>query len=79
MIIQEDLRWAGESGEFANAAELLRYVAAINPLVTRKQFITACSDSGYKSNTSANRFRESRLCSLEFEPLLSITPDGCLV
>lgn len=76
MSIQEDLRWAGE---FANAAELLQYVAATYPLVTRKQFITACSDSGYRSNTAANRFRESRLCSLEFEPNLNITPDGCLV
>jgi hypothetical protein len=61
MNLIADIRFAEESPEeLKNAAQVLRYVAAINPLATRQQFVEACVSCGYRANSSANRFRESR-------------------
>jgi hypothetical protein len=58
--LSADFAFAKASGEFSNAADLLRYVAAINLSATREQFVEASVLAGFKANTSANRFRESR-------------------
>ena len=58
--IMLDIRFAEDSGEFGTSAPLLRYVAALNPDATRQQFVDAAESCGYKRNTAANRFRESR-------------------
>ena len=50
----------GQGGEFKNAAQLLRYVAALNPEASRVEFVAAAVAAGYAANSSANRFRESR-------------------
>lgn len=61
MDLISDIRFAQESPEeLKNAAQVLRYVAALNPEATRAQFIEACAACGYRANSSANRFRESR-------------------
>lgn len=62
MSLAEDIEFAEESigGEFPSVASMLRYVAAINPQATRQEFIQACVAAGYKANTAANRFHESR-------------------
>lgn len=64
MDLAADFEFAAESlgpgGEFKNQAELLRYVAAINPEATLAQFVQAAVAAGYKANSSANRFRETR-------------------
>ena len=60
MSITEDTKFAQESGEFSSTAPMLRYVAAINPQATRQEFIEACVVAGFRANSSANRFRESR-------------------
>lgn len=60
MNLAADFAFAAASGEFANAAQLLRYVAAINPEASREAFVAAAVEAGYKANSSANRFRESR-------------------
>ena len=61
MDIQVDIRFAQENdGELPTAAAVLRYVAAINTEASRDEFVAACVACGYKANSSANRFRESR-------------------
>lgn len=61
MSLVEDIRFAEQcSEELRNAAQILRYVAAINPHATQKEFVAACVFCGYRANSSANRFRESR-------------------
>lgn len=55
-----DIDFAIKSGEFASVAPMLRYVAAINPEVTCQQFVSACVAKGFRANSAANRFRESR-------------------
>lgn len=71
MDLAADFAFAAESlgpgGEFENTAQLLRYVAAINPEATLAQFVEAAVAAGYKANTSANRFRESRKFDAEQE------------
>ena len=63
--IAADFEFAATSGEFSNAATLLRYVAAINPDLTRAEFVAAAVAAGYAANSSANRFRESRKFDLQ--------------
>ena len=46
--------------ELVNQAQVLRYVAAINPEASLAEFVAAAIAAGYKANSSANRFRESR-------------------
>lgn len=58
--LAEDFAFAQDSGEFANQATLLRYVAAINQGATLQEFVAAAVAAGYAANSSANRFRESR-------------------
>lgn len=60
MNLTADISFAKTSGEFNTAADLLRYVASLNPSATREQFVKACSEAGYRENSCANRFRESR-------------------
>ena len=60
MNIAADISFAKASGEFNNAADLLRYVASLNPSATREQVTAACVEAGFKANSCANRFRESR-------------------
>lgn len=62
MSIVEDIRFAEQDVgvEFKGVAPMLRYVAAINPQATRQEFIQACVAAGYRANTAANRFHESR-------------------
>lgn len=64
--LAEDFAFARDSGEFANDATLLRYVAAINVDATREQFVAAAIVAGYAGNSSANRFRESRHADVQF-------------
>lgn len=62
MGIVEDIKFAEEAigTEFKGVAPMLRYVAAINHQATRQEFIQACVAAGYRANTAANRFHESR-------------------
>jgi hypothetical protein len=61
MNLIADIRFAEESSEeLKNATQVLRYVAAVNPQATRQEFVAACVACGYRANSSANRFRESR-------------------
>jgi hypothetical protein len=50
----------GPGGEFQSTAPMLRTVAALNPGASREEFVEACVAAGYRANTAANRFRESR-------------------
>lgn len=43
-----------------NAAQALRWAASVHPEATRKQFIEAAGQCGYRENTARNRFYESR-------------------
>lgn len=69
MNLAADFAFAAEcyhpAGEFQSKAALLRYVAAINPEATRDEFVAAAVAAGYRANSSANRFRESRQFDLE--------------
>lgn len=61
MNLIADIHFAEECpDELKNSAQVLRYVAAINPQATRQEFVAACVACGYRANSSANRFRESR-------------------
>lgn len=64
MNLAADFAFAQEcrhaAGEFLSDAALLRYVAAINPEATRKEFVAAAVAAGYRANTAGNRFNESR-------------------
>lgn len=62
MSIAEDIKFAKEwiGTEFNSISQALRYVAAINPQATRKEFIAACVEAGISANTAGNRFHESR-------------------
>ena len=64
--LAEDFAFARDSGEFANDATLLRYVAAINTDATREQFVAAAIAAGYRANSSDRRFRESRHSTVDF-------------
>ncbi len=50
----------GPGGEFSNDAQVLRYVASLNQEASRGEFVAAAVVAGFKANSSANRFRESR-------------------
>lgn len=79
MDLIADIRFAQENPEeLKNAAQVLRYVAAINPGATRTQFVAACVSCGYRANSSANRFRESRAFDCEAYGY-SIDAEGRLV
>lgn len=60
MNLQADFDFAAQSGELVNDAQILRYVAALNPEASRVEFVAAAVAAGYAANSSANRFRESR-------------------
>lgn len=64
MNLASDFEFAAESlgpgGDFETEAALLRTVAAWNPEASLSEFVAAAVASGYKANTAANRFRESR-------------------
>lgn len=68
------------SADLRNEAQILRYVAAINPEATREQFVAAAVAAGYAANSSANRFRESRACSMEMDAAYyDLQKDGRMV
>lgn len=78
MDIQADFDFAEASGEFSRQAPLLRYVAAINPHVTKLQFIEAAVTAGYHKATAAIQFAQSRRCSVEDFGDCRLLPDGRL-
>ena len=81
--LAEDFAFARDSGEFANDATLLRYVAAINTDATRAQFVAAAVAEGYAANSSDRRFRESRNADVAFgaeiQQPVEMLKDGRLV
>ncbi len=60
MNLQEDFTFAKESGEFSRIAPLLRYVAALNPDATKKEFVSEAVKVGYHPATAAIQFSQSR-------------------
>lgn len=61
--IDEDFVFAKE--ENWRQAPTLRYVAAINPELTKKEFVAAAVRAGYLAATAAIQFAQSRKFSLE--------------
>lgn len=55
-----DIRFFRDSGEYNTDAAMLRTVAALNPQASRREFVAACEAEGFRGNTTANRFNESR-------------------
>lgn len=63
MDLEQDFAFAAESldSEFSGSvAQLMRYVAAINPEATRVQFVEAAKAAGYNSATALRSFSFSR-------------------
>lgn len=58
--IQADIKFALECEEFTRIAPMLRYVAAINPDATKKEFIEAAVELNYNPTTAAIQFAQSR-------------------
>lgn len=63
MDIKADIEFAKAEAGWSQA-DVLRYVAAINPEATKRQFVTEVTALGYHSGSAANRFSESRKTSL---------------
>ena len=71
--ILSDIEFARGSGEFGSIAAVLRYVAAINYEVTLGEFVGACVEAGFRANTAANRFRESRKLAAEIDAEMALS------
>lgn len=78
MGIQADFAFAKNSGEFSRQAPLLRYVAAINPQLSKHEFVAAAVAAGYHSATASIQFAQSRRCSVEDFGDCQLLPDGRL-
>ncbi len=76
--MQVDFDFAKASGEFDRIAPLLRYVAAINPQATKREFIVAAVQAGYNPDTAGIQFAQSRRFSLTFGDC-SLDAEGRLV
>lgn len=70
---------AQDREELPRKSHLLRYVAALNSEVTKKEFVAAAVIAGYHPNTAAIQFANSRKVSLSFdEPGLRMDKEGRL-
>lgn len=79
MDIATDFEFAkGDRDELPTTAALLKYVTAINPEATKKEFVAAAVAAGYHPNTAAIQFAQSRVISLSCGDVL-LLPDGRLV
>ena len=78
--LAQDFVFAAEDrSELPRKSHLLRYVAAINADITKKEFVAAAVAAGYHPNTAAIQFANSRRVSLSFnEPGLRIDLEGRL-
>ena len=74
--IDEDFVFAKE--ENWRQAPTLRYVAAINPELTKKEFVAAAVRNGYLASTAAIQFAQSRKFSLTFGDV-ELLPSGILM
>jgi hypothetical protein len=57
---------------------VLRYVAALHPELTRAEFVAAAVQAGYRANSAARRFAESRAFDRD-ENGMHLTADGRLL
>ena len=78
MDLESDFTFAETSGEFSRQAPLLRYVVAINPTITKKQFVASAVSLGYNPDTAAIQFAQSRRCSVSCGDML-LQADGSLI
>jgi hypothetical protein len=65
-IISDFVFAEGQREELTTMAAVLRYVAALNPEATVKEFIECAVEMGYRANTARNRFNESRAFDAQF-------------
>jgi hypothetical protein len=79
--IQADFWFAKEcTDDFKHISPLLRYVAAINPDATKKEFIEAAVREGYNPNTASIQFVQSRQFTLgEDDSFSGINKNGSLI
>lgn len=58
--IVDDILFSQQCEEFTQIAPMLRYVAALNPDASKKEFVAAAVEVGYNPTTAAIQFAQSR-------------------
>lgn len=77
--VQDDFKFvADDQGELPHQSDRLCYVAAINPQLTRKQFVAEAVLAGYHPNTAAIQFAKSRRVSVSCGDVV-LAEDGRLI
>jgi len=66
--LRQDLEFAEtQEDELVNRAQILRYVAALNPDCTCKEFVLVADEFGYHPNTARTCFYKSRSIMAELD------------
>lgn len=68
----------GDDPDFLRQAPRLRYVAAINASLSKKEFVKIAVMCGFHPATAAIQFAQSRKCSLSFDDGTTMDDSGRL-